>query len=80
MSRWQDRLRTLLDVHAGEGRLVGLVLAYAILLYASNVLARTASYALFLGTFDAATLSFAYVATRPVLPPRTAGAFGSQPL
>lgn len=61
MSRWQDRLRTLLDVHPGEGQLVGLVLAYAILLYASNVLARTASYALFLTTFDAATLSFAYV-------------------
>lgn len=61
MRRWQAKILALLNIHTGEGKLVGLVLAYAILLYASNVLARTASYALFLGSFDAATLPYSYV-------------------
>lgn len=41
--------------------MVGLVLAYAILLYFSNMMARTASTALFFGEYDAATLPYTYL-------------------
>ncbi len=58
---YRARLRAIFNVRGGEGQLVLLVLAYAILLYTANVLARTASYALFLDAFDAQTLPFAYV-------------------
>lgn len=61
MNRWKDKLLVLLNIKTGEGMLVGLVLTYAILLYASNVLAHTASYALFLSTFSATNLPYTYV-------------------
>ena len=61
MKRWQERLLSLLNIKPGESKLVGMVLAYAILLYAANVLARTASYALFLAEFDAQSLPIVYV-------------------
>ena len=52
MTRSQ-RLMALLNIRPGEGTLVALVLAYAFLLYASNVLVNTASYALFVDRFGA---------------------------
>jgi HEAT repeat protein len=57
----QARLMSLFNIEQGEDRLVVLVLAFAILLYSANVLARAASYGLFLAEFDAGTLPFAYV-------------------
>ena len=56
-----NKLLSVFNIHPGEGRLVGLVLLYAILLYMANVLARTASYALFLAQFGATSLPYAYV-------------------
>ncbi|MCB8946102.1 MAG: cyclic nucleotide-binding domain-containing protein [Ardenticatenaceae bacterium] len=61
MNWWQGRLLSLLNIQADEARLVGLMLAYAILLYAANVLAQTAAYALFLTQFNATMLPYAYV-------------------
>jgi ATP/ADP translocase len=58
---YRSRLMAIFNIRGGEGQLVLLVLAFAILLYTSNVLARTASYALFLDAFDANALPFAYV-------------------
>ncbi|MCB0212096.1 MAG: cyclic nucleotide-binding domain-containing protein [Anaerolineae bacterium] len=55
------KLLSLFNIQPGEGRLVLLVLSYGILLYTVNLLTRTASYALFLAQFDAATLPYAYV-------------------
>jgi hypothetical protein len=51
MSQLRDKLLSLVNILPGEGNLVLLVLAYAILLYTANVLARTASYALFLAEY-----------------------------
>jgi CRP-like cAMP-binding protein/HEAT repeat protein len=59
--RLKGKLLSLFNIQAGEARLVGLTLAYAILLYVANVLARTASYAIFLTEFDAASLPMAYL-------------------
>ena len=56
-----NKLLSLFNIQPGEGRLVLLVLSYGILLYTVNLLTRTASYALFLAQFDAATLPYAYV-------------------
>jgi CRP-like cAMP-binding protein/HEAT repeat protein len=68
LSQWQARLLRLLNIQPGEAKLVGIVLVYAILLYASNVLAHTAGYALFLSAFNAATLPFAYLGISIVAP------------
>jgi AAA family ATP:ADP antiporter len=61
MTLYRSRLMSIFSIRSGEGRLVSLVLAYAILLYTANVLARTASFALFLAEFDAQTLPFTYI-------------------
>jgi AAA family ATP:ADP antiporter len=61
MSQLRGKLLSLFNILPGEGNLVMLVLAYAILLYTANVLARTASYALFLAEYDAQTLPYAYI-------------------
>jgi ATP/ADP translocase/HEAT repeat protein len=61
MTLYRTRLMSIFNVRSGEGQLVSLVLAYAILLYTANVLARTASYALFLAEFDAQSLPFTYI-------------------
>ncbi len=55
------KLQGLFNIHPGEGRLVSLVLAYAIMLYFSNMMARTASMALFFGEYTAATLPYTYL-------------------
>jgi CRP-like cAMP-binding protein len=55
------RLQGVFNIHSLEGRLVALVLAYAILLFFSNVLVMTASLGLFFETYDAATLPYTYV-------------------
>ena len=55
------RLQGIFNIYPGEGRMVALVLAYAILLFFSNVLALTASLGLFFETYDAATLPYTYV-------------------
>ncbi len=52
------RLQSAFDILPGEGRLVTIILAYAIVLYFSNVMARTASTALFFGQYDAETLPY----------------------
>ncbi|MFN2143180.1 MAG: cyclic nucleotide-binding domain-containing protein [Candidatus Promineifilaceae bacterium] len=52
------RLQSAFDILPGEGRMVAIVLAYAIALYFSNVMARTASTALFFGQYDAETLPY----------------------
>src|SRR5262245_30224548 len=60
-SAFRQNLLAFLNIRPGEGRLVGLVLLYAILLYTVNVLTHTASYALFLAEFGAASLPNAYI-------------------
>ena len=57
----KERLQSLFNIHAGEGNMVALVLAYAIMLYFSNMMARTASMALFFGEYDADTLPYTYL-------------------
>ena len=52
------RLQSAFNIFPGEGRMVAIVLAYAIMLYFSNVMARTASTALFFGQYDAETLPY----------------------
>jgi AAA family ATP:ADP antiporter len=54
----KQRLADAFNIHTGEGRMVLLVLAYAILLYFSNVMARTASTALFFSVYDATTYPY----------------------
>lgn len=61
MTQWRSKLQSVLNIRPGEGRLVGLVFAYGILLYVSNVFARTVSYGMFLAEFDAETLALTYV-------------------
>lgn len=56
-----NKLLSLLNIQSGEVRLVLLVLAYAILLYAANVLAQTAALSLFLAQFDAQSLPYTYI-------------------
>jgi ATP/ADP translocase len=60
-STLRQGLLALFNIRPGEGRMVALVLLYAILLYTVNVLTRTASYALFLAEFGAANLPYAFV-------------------
>ena len=60
-STLRQNLLVFLNIRPGEGRLVGLVLLYAILLFTVNVLTRTASYALFLAEFGAASLPYTYI-------------------
>src|SRR5215207_9992080 len=60
-STLRSGLLAFFNIRAGEGRLVALVLLYAILLYTANVLTRTASYALFLAEFGAASLPYTFV-------------------
>ena len=55
------RLQSIFNIEAGEGRMVALVLAYAIALYFSNMMARTASSGLFFGEYDAKTLPYTYI-------------------
>jgi len=57
----RQSLLAFFNIHPGEGRLVALVLLYAILLYSVNVLTHTASYALFLAEFGAASLPYTFV-------------------
>jgi len=57
----QSRLLSLLGIERGEGQLVLLVFGFAVLHFITNTLIRTASYALFLATFDAQTLPYAYI-------------------
>lgn len=61
MDQLRGGLQSVLNIRPGEGRLVGLVFAYGILLYVSNVFARTASYGIFLAEFDAEVLAMTYV-------------------
>src|SRR5689334_15622903 len=58
---FRQGLLAFFNIRPGEGRLVVVVLLYAILLYTVNVLTRTASYALFLAEFGAANLPYAFV-------------------
>ena len=60
-STLRQRLLAFFNIRPGEGRLVALVLLYAILLYTVNVLTHTASYALFLAEFGAASLPYTFV-------------------
>src|SRR5262249_10335916 len=60
-STLRQSLLAFLNIPPGEGRLVTLVLLYAILLYTANVLIHTASYALFLAEFGAAALPYTFV-------------------
>jgi CRP-like cAMP-binding protein/HEAT repeat protein len=55
------RLQEIFNIHPGEERMAATVLVYAIMLFASNVLAVTTSLALFFETYDAATLPYTYV-------------------
>ena len=57
----EKRIQEIFNIHPGEGRMVALVLIYAIALYFSNVMARTASMALFLSEYGADTLPYTYV-------------------
>lgn len=61
MGQLRNKLLSLFNILPSEGNLVLLVLGYAILLYTANVLARTASYALFLAEYNAQTLPYAYI-------------------
>jgi AAA family ATP:ADP antiporter len=56
-----ERIQKVFNIHPGERGMVALVLAYAIMLYFSNMMARTASMALFFGEYDAATLPYTYL-------------------
>ncbi|MEZ4734620.1 MAG: Npt1/Npt2 family nucleotide transporter [Caldilineaceae bacterium] len=49
------------NVRPGEGRLVVLILLYTIGSFTANVLAYTATYALFLARFDAQSLPYIYI-------------------
>ncbi|MCB8944373.1 MAG: cyclic nucleotide-binding domain-containing protein [Ardenticatenaceae bacterium] len=66
--KWKSTLLSLFNIQASEVRLVSLTLAYALLLYAANVLVRMACYALFLTQFDATMLPYAYIGISIVAP------------
>ena len=68
MAVMEARAKSLFNIHDGEGRIVSMVLFYAILLYFSNVMARTASTALFLGEYDAKTLPYVNIGVAIVAP------------
>ncbi len=57
----QNKLLSLLNIERGEGQLVLLVFGYAIFGATANMLVRAASYALFLATYDAQALPYAYI-------------------
>ena len=52
---------TLFNVQPGEGRLVGLLLAYSFCIGAARIFTRSAAMGLFLTEFDAGALPYAYI-------------------
>lgn len=62
------RLQEIFNIQPGEERMVAIVLVYAIMLFAANVLAVTTSLAIFFETYDAATLPYTYVVLMVVGP------------
>lgn len=54
-------LLSLFDIRSGEGRPIGLLLAYAFLLGIPGIVTETTAYALFLAEFDASALPYIYI-------------------
>ncbi len=63
-----NTLASILNLRAGEGKLVTLMLAYAFLIGVANILTETAASALFLADHGAAYLPIIYIATAIVTP------------
>jgi len=57
------RLAALFNVQPGEGRPVGLLLAYSFCIGVARIFTLSAGYALFLDSFDAGALPIVYLAT-----------------
>jgi len=57
----QQKLATLLNVRAGEGQIVALVMLFAIFAYLADSFLVTVAYTLFLTTFDASAIPYIYV-------------------
>ncbi len=55
------KLLTVVDLRAGEGYLVGLILGYTFCSYATDLLIYTTAYTLFLNDFDAQRLPYIYI-------------------
>jgi HEAT repeat protein len=63
-----NRLASLFNVEAGEGRLVSLLFVYSFLLGAASNFVQTAAFALFMIEFDAQALALVYVTNGLVIP------------
>lgn len=55
------KLFDAIGIRSGEERIVGLVLAYAIVAYSANALVYTAAFALFLSEYSAGLLPYVYI-------------------
>ncbi|MCE7985158.1 MAG: hypothetical protein DYG89_28630 [Caldilinea sp. CFX5] len=55
------KLLTFVDLRAGEGYLVGLIVGYTFCSYATDLLIYTTAYTLFLNAFDAQRLPYIYI-------------------
>ncbi|NJN80935.1 MAG: hypothetical protein HC802_00655 [Caldilineaceae bacterium] len=64
----ENRVSSLLNIHAGEGRLVMMMLAFSFFLGIPRHFAFTTSYALFLSRFDASYLPYVYVGFALLVP------------
>ena len=55
------KLLSLLNIHSEESGLVGLILAFGVLLYAGNIFTQTVCLSLFLNAYDASSLPLTYI-------------------
>lgn len=63
-----NRLASLFNVEAGEGRLVSMMFVHSFLLGAASSFVQTAAFALFMIEFDAQALALVYVINALVIP------------
>lgn len=64
--RPSHRVLSVFNVRADEAPVVGLVLGFALLLYAGSVLIRTAGYAIFLNRYGGESLPYVYIGSSAV--------------
>ncbi|MEM7127069.1 MAG: MFS transporter [Chloroflexota bacterium] len=62
------KLSSIFNIHDGEGKLVALVLLYAIFAYMANILFLTSAYTLFLNEFVAQQIPYVYIGVSVFVP------------